>query len=232
MKNVCVIILILCMLMPCSIALAEGVTETVSVYEAFESLGESAMNLLDIYETATNEDVLSILQNCLAAMSEAQAGTMLVASDESFTNSDSEKTVTDDQTAIVYKVYETDTVYLDEFGYSKKYKIIISDDYIALEDYTYNAEESELQEFKRVETAYRAETAETLALYIIYEEAGALSSTGRFLVHNQGSNSKCLFTRTLGQTFELNVDLHRWCLGEEYEWDAGLLFPPIASAEN
>ena len=231
MKNVFIIALMLCMLLPCSIASAEQTTEPLSVYEAFDGLGNSAMNLLSIYEATTDEDVQSILQNCLAAMSESQAGIMLVATDDSFMDTDSEEINGDEQEFGLFQSYETECVYLEEFGYSKKYRMVVSDNYMMLEDYTYNADGSQLQEHIRVETAYRIDTAETLALYTIYEESGALSSTGRFLVHNQGADSKCLFTRTLGHTTNLSIDLKLWNLGQEYEWDAGLLFPPIASAE-
>ena len=58
-----------------------------------------------------------------------------------------------------------------------------------------------------------------------YENAGVLSSTCRYLINCTPEKAEGLFTRTLGETFDIVFDLSQWLEGTEYEWHRTLLFP-------
>lgn len=66
---------------------------------------------------------------------------------------------------------------------------------------------------------------DAMLLMLDYENAGVLSSTCRYLINCTPEKAEGLFTRTLGETFDIAFDLSQWLEGMEYEWHRTLLFP-------
>lgn len=220
MKRIGVLIII-AILACMSCAFAEG-TE-ITLYEAFDELGKVAEKVLMIYSTTEDEEVKTILEKNLVSIANAQAGMMLIDAD-AYTSNEYEQEVQAIDGEAPDKFYDSGKKYVDELMEIKNYQLSVQKRIIEFQDDTYNADE-ELAGRTQIKMATREETNEALLFLSIYEEKGYLSSTGRFLIHDNNGISRCLYTRTLGEVLEVNLDLEKWVAGEDIKWNKALLFP-------
>ena len=110
-------------------------------------------------------------------------------------------------------------------GHLNDYTITIGQEYLSIQMQS-KSEAGELLHSIAIE-AGRKNGSDAMLLMLDYENAGALSSTCRYLIHTTEQTAESLFTRTLGETVEVKFDLAKWMAGSEYEWHRTLLFPEL-----
>lgn len=108
-------------------------------------------------------------------------------------------------------------------GRLNDYTIKIGNEYLAIQIQS-KSDAGELLHNTIIE-AGRRNGSDAMLLMLDYENAGALSSTCRYLIHVSEQIAESLFTRTLGETMDIRFDLSKWMDGMEYEWHRMLLFP-------
>lgn len=129
-----------------------------------------------------------------------------------------EYTVTEDNGTTVLQVENVELA-----GYLHDYTIKIGNEYLFIQVQTKSGTDEPLR--NTIIEAGRRGGDNAMLLMLDYENAGALSSTCRYLIHTTEQTAESLFTRTLGETIEVKFDLAKWMDGIEYEWHRTLLFP-------
>lgn len=116
---------------------------------------------------------------------------------------------------------ESGTQHYDDLGYFYECRMEYTDAYMRLEVEFY-LEDGSLAGMQKVEIAQRQD--DYLLLLIDYDND--LNMTGRFAMTTQSGREDVLFTKTLGLTWTVEMDVRDWQNGTDYKtWDKALLYP-------
>ncbi len=205
-------------------AIAEEVEE-MDYNQAMNVLAEASETLEALSAIhAESEDVGKILVNCQTQMMYAQMNLGLLIPTEEQQIDQFAQAEEEAETNVAQR-FTTQAKYIDELGFAQGYQLYRKGDYTRLEDTIYDDNLTERLQYIRVEVARRPETSEAMVLFTVLNIDGLLTNSDRYLVYSDDDNTKCLYSRTFGETLNYRIDLEAWSRGQEYPWDDKLLYP-------
>lgn len=183
---------------------------------------EAAIQVLNAMSAALTEnsaeDVVRALSGTTMQLLEVHAGFLSIADDGSDQDFFTENAPT------VFK-YTVAPEVLESFGYRAGFEIFRNENYIRIESEAFDPETNAQLDYLRFEIATRAD--ETMFLYTWYDINGALTSSNRYLLHQNGDSVQLLYSRTFGKTLQYRIDLNQWSKGTDYPWSEELLYPAM-----
>jgi len=117
--------------------------------------------------------------------------------------------------------YGSGTRWIDELSAYCDVQVSCENNYLCAELTMYDTEGT-LLGLQRVE--YGRQGEQFMALLVDYDQIQWM--TGRFALYPEGISGRMIYTKTLGQTLDVVLDMRSWTQGEEIaEWNKYLLLP-------
>ena len=117
--------------------------------------------------------------------------------------------------------FHSGTCYLSDFDLLCESEVTYGEAFLIVQNVMYQ-KDGTLIGIQRAELGIRDE--KTMALLVDYDHLTGL--TGRFAMHPQGNDPRVIYTRTIGKTMDICLDVRAWTQGADYSaWSKSLLLP-------